>query len=537
VKDLTRALILIYALSSAALYSGLMPPWEGFDELYHYGVVQHVATTGHFPEIGKTTLSRELWNSLDYLPVSHYIQPYLERPSISFEDYFRLTPDQRSTLRQRAESMDRGWRQEPSLRLNYEAKQAPLTYYLLAPLDAALAAAPILTRVLALRIFVSFLTIVLLWIGTIRLAELLDLTGPLQLACLLVVFSSQMLYAETSRIGNDALAAPWLVWLLATAIESVNPSSARTIWKNTVQVAILMALGLLIKSYLLVFLPLVCAVPLVLHSRRAAGTTRDAIKYTALSAGIIAAVAGGWYWRNIQLYGHFMGSDEMDGMGVREFFHTAAVFPWVVSIPRMLRAFLWTGNNSFVTFSQSTLNAMIALLGLAMLLYAARARRNFAEIISLTAIGLYFALLILISFVFFRSTRGLIDAAMPWYAQVLLAPVLILGFLGLARGRKLGRWIALAIVLLWTYVAVVSWIAKLIPLYGGFEDPHARPLQLLNWYLHRAAERNSVLSNLCPAPLPVIYLLLAVVLLTLAVASVRVLSAIYRDQPKHDSPA
>jgi hypothetical protein len=138
-----------------------MPPWEGFDELYHYGVVQHLATTGHFPEIGKTTLSRELWNSLDYLPVSHYIQPYLERPSISFEDYFRLTEDQRSTLRQRAESMDRAWRQVPSPRLNYEAKQAPLTYYLLAPLDAALAASPILTRVLALRVFVSLLTVVL----------------------------------------------------------------------------------------------------------------------------------------------------------------------------------------------------------------------------------------------------------------------------------------------------------------------------------------------------------------------------------------
>ncbi len=81
-------------------------------------------------------------------------------------------------------------------------------------------------------------------------------------------------------------------------------------------------------------------------------------------------------------------------------------------------------------------------------------------------------------------------------------------------------------VLLWTYVAAVSWIAKLVPLYGGFTDSHARPGQLLNWYLHGAAQRDSVLSNLCPAPLPMIYLLLAIVIGTLAVAALRVLAAV-----------
>ncbi len=136
---ITRALILIYALASAALYCALMPPWEGFDELYHYGIVQHVATTRQFSEIGKTTLSRELWISLDYPPVSHYIQPYLERPSISFEEYFRLTPEQRTEPAPKgADTMDRAWRYEDSPRIDYEAKQAPLTYVLLAPVEAAL---------------------------------------------------------------------------------------------------------------------------------------------------------------------------------------------------------------------------------------------------------------------------------------------------------------------------------------------------------------------------------------------------------------
>ncbi len=66
----------------------------------------------------------------------------------------------------------------------------------------------------------SLLSIALLWTGTRRLAASLGLEGPLEAACLLVVFSCQMLYAGTCRVGNDALVAPWLVWFLFAVIES-----------------------------------------------------------------------------------------------------------------------------------------------------------------------------------------------------------------------------------------------------------------------------------------------------------------------------
>jgi hypothetical protein len=516
---MTRALILIYALASAALYCALVPPWEGFDELYHYGIVQHLATTGQFPEIGKTTLSRELWNSLDYLPVSHYIQPYLERPSTSFEEYFRLTPEQRTALRHSADSMDRAWRYEASPRIDYEAKQAPLTYVLLAPFEAALGSATLLTRVFVERLLLSLASIALLWVGTRRLAVRLGLEGPLDAACLLVVFSCQMLYAETCRVGNDALAAPWLVWFLVAVIESFRGPG----WKQTARAAIIMAAGLLIKSSLLVFFPLAFAAPAALFLR---GKWR--IRDVALSVGIIGSLAGPWYLRNILMYRNLTATDETSGMGLREMARTAAALPWIKSIAEMAHGALWTGNNSFTTFSRVTLDAVLALLAVALLLYTLRARRNFSEAVTIAAIVFYGALLLLITLAFFRSSAGQVTGAMPWYAQVLLAPIVVLAFTGLLRWKLWGKWIAAATVVLWTYVAAVSWIAKLVPLYGGFTDPHARPAQLLQWYLHASTQRDSVLSNLCPAPLPMIYMLLAIVIGTLVVASARVLIAVFR---------
>lgn len=44
-----RTFTVIYALLSAALYCALMPPWEGFDELYHYGYVQPVSSNLTIP--------------------------------------------------------------------------------------------------------------------------------------------------------------------------------------------------------------------------------------------------------------------------------------------------------------------------------------------------------------------------------------------------------------------------------------------------------------------------------------------------------
>src|SRR5712675_2043573 len=147
-----NALILSYGLLSAAFYCALLPLWEGFDEFYHYGYVQHVSTTWSIPAVWQTPISRELWNSLDSAPVSHFLQPYFQRPSTKFEDYFRLPAEERIARRRGLDAIPTALRREPSPRDNYEAKQAPLIYLLLAPFDFLIATVSLSTRVLALRL-------------------------------------------------------------------------------------------------------------------------------------------------------------------------------------------------------------------------------------------------------------------------------------------------------------------------------------------------------------------------------------------------
>src|SRR5260370_12900320 len=317
----TRALILAYGLFSAAFYCALLPLWEGFDEFYHYGYVQHVSTTWSLPVVWKTPISRELWNSLDFVPVSHYLQPYFQRPSTNFGDYFRLPAEQRIARRQALDAIPSALQREASPRDNYEAKQSPLTYLLLAPFDVLMSAASLSTRVLTLRLLLGIGTSLLLWIGTRGLARRLGLSGWLEAGALLVIFSGQMLYAAACHISNDALLIPWTVFFLNAVIDSFEAST----YRRTALVAILMALGLLIKASLLVFLPLAFAGPLV-----------RIIQKVLLSAGILAVLAGPWYLRNVLLYHNLTGTvDTTPGIGPAELARPAVAIPWGTSLSAM----------------------------------------------------------------------------------------------------------------------------------------------------------------------------------------------------------
>ncbi len=470
--------------------------------------MQHVSTTWSIPVIGKTPISRELWNSLDYVGVSHFLQPYFQRPSTKFEDYFRLPGEERITRRRALDSIPSALQHEPSPRDNYEAKQSPLTYLLLAPFDRLMSSVSLPTRVLMLRLLLGIGTILLLWIGTRGLARRLGLSGVMEAAALFVIFSCQMLYGASCHVANDALLIPWTVFFINAVIDSWQAPA----YRRTALVGVLMALGVLLKASLLVFLPLALLIP-----------------KAWISAAILAVVAGPWYLRNVLLYHNITGTtDTTTGIGPAEIIRAAFAVPWPTSIAAMAHTAIWTGNNSFTTFSASTLNIILALLAVAAILYAMRFRRTIAELVTLAGIALGCIGLALVTMIFFAATNGAITAAVPWYMQILLAPVVLLCFLGLSRWRRAGRWVAMATVLLWAYVAAVSWVAKLVPLYGGFADPHAKPKQLLAWYVNESAQRDSILSTLSPGPLPLLYILFFGVLITLLVATALLVKQLFQ---------
>jgi hypothetical protein len=60
--------------------------------------------------------------------------------------------------------------------------------------------------------------------------------------------------------------------------------------------------------------------------------------------------------------------------------------------------------------------------------------------------------------------------------QALLAPVLCLIF------RGAGRAVSLALILLWGYILCATYMAKLIPLYAGYDQPRSNIAALYAWY-------------------------------------------------------
>jgi hypothetical protein len=503
-------LMLAYAVTNAVLYSGLMPLWEGFDELYHYGIVQHYSCTLAPTRVGFTHVPKQLYDSLDYTPVSRYIQPYLQRPSTSFEQYFAFSPEERTARRASLDQLPTPKEPEPSPREDYEAMQSPLTYVVLAPVERALQGVRITWRVFALRAILSALTVVLLWIGMRRLLSEFNVAPAFQTGGLLMLFSCQILYANTSRIGNDSLTLAWLPLFLLSLIRYWRVPSMR----NAIMTSVLMSLGLLIKASLLVFVPLVFVPPIPQKKLRPA----------ALSAAILALLAGPWYVRNELLYGSVSANVEATrGAGLQGMIHAIVTLPWLKTAGEMVHAGMWTGNNSFTTFSATTMNVVFLTLVGGCALYLRRARREAPEALTLAAAALAFAGLIAAALFFFSSTNGAIVAPMPWYLPIFWIAVMALATLGFSRQPKFGKWLAAFSAILWSYVMAATWLAKLVPLYGGLDAAHAHVRDLWRWYLEDSARRDSILSNLSPAPLGLIYFLLGLaLLLTLASATISV---------------
>jgi hypothetical protein len=62
-------LVLAFALVNATLYSCFLPLWEGFDEPFHYGYVQSLSADGRFPVFGRATVSVEIDQSFNDVPL------------------------------------------------------------------------------------------------------------------------------------------------------------------------------------------------------------------------------------------------------------------------------------------------------------------------------------------------------------------------------------------------------------------------------------------------------------------------------------
>ncbi|MDQ6699192.1 MAG: hypothetical protein M3Z36_03285, partial [Acidobacteriota bacterium] len=123
--------------------------------------------------------------------------------------------------------------------------------------------------------------------------------------------------------------------------------------------------------------------------------------------------------------------------------------------------------------------------------------------VSLFSVGLAY-----ISITFYAATGGKAIAAVPWYMQGLLAPVMSLCFLGMSRVKTWGGIIARAMILLSGYILAATYLVKLVPMYGGRLPSHARLSDLWSWYVHEGPQRDAMLSTVCLVQPSVLWVLI-----------------------------
>ena len=492
---LDRCLVLAFALANAVLYSSLLPLWEGFDEPWHYAYVQYLSVARRLPVLGTTRVSQEVWDSMLTCPASHVVArvwPELQ----TFDRYFALSPAARAQERYNLESLPRLQSQE-SAHTNYEVQQPPLAYLVLAGPDLLLSNASIPVRILWLRIFGAVVSVLIAFFAAESLFRTLELPAQDRFLCLFCIFACQMFWAVLAHIGNDSLALALSVWFFAAcAAFAKRPGLA-----GALTLALATALGLLAKAY---FLPLaIFAACLVAYQR---------VRMLPAFAAAIALLAGPWYLRNLLLY-HNLSGLLMTSAGTTSSQAVSSLtrVDWSRTIPYMLRATLWTGNNSFTSFSVVTLNCLLALLASGLAMYALQAVRRAplpvpAEWAILGAVGVYTAAVVYVVGNDVTLLHGASAGAAPWYTEVLLAPSLAIVFLGLGRTRRLGPPVMAAIAILWAYICIVTYLFKLIPLYGGHAQGRNTLRETIGWYLSSHRQLTSTLSTISLAPPLTIYL-------------------------------
>jgi hypothetical protein len=504
-------LILLLAVINAILYCGLLPLWEGFDEPFHYGYIQSLYVCHRIPVLNRTRISSEIRESLTLVPVGPILHRSLPR-SISFADWFRMSSQQRDALRKALLSLPPRLEVERSELANYEAQQTPLAYVLLLPLNVVASWLPLPPRILMLRVCIAVSSTLLVFLAANQLATALGVEAPFRLLALTCMFESQMFWASVAHVGNDWLSIP-----LATALLAYVARVARHHKQRDLMIAgLLLAGGLLTKAYFLAFVP---ALFVLLFSQWA--RSYIALRSVAIVVCVPVVIAAPWYIRNVLLYGSVSGMQENTrGIGFNRVFEALFQIKWLTSFGALARWSLWTGNWSFVAFSQSTLNFEILLLAASLVLLLARRKQiTSAELWIFAALASFGLGLVYYTCVAWADTRGAATNAMPWYPQCVMPVIWILGALGMQRSGIAGRVIAGLTCLVAAWVAALTYMAKLFPLYGGYQG-RASLAPLWKWW---TGNPGTLLSSVTLVPVSVLFALLSIFLVLLVAVNTTLL--------------
>jgi hypothetical protein len=467
-----------------------LPLWDGFDEPFHYGYVTTLSVDHRLPTLHQTNLSQEIQQSLHLTPLGSVLSHALPGTT-SLDEWLALPDGERSARRASLASLPPVTRRESSDLGNQEAQQAPLAYVLLVPLDWLFSSVSLAPRILAMRLAICVSSTLLLAGAGLALFRAVGLERRFRNMAMFLLFATQMTWAAIAHVGNDWLAIPLATAFLAALAVLVKRGGK----EPAICLAVFLTLGLLTKAYFLAFVPVFLA---ALLRESLLKKLQPTTLWLAMAIPLLAA--GPWYVRNLLLYGSASGTQEsVAGVGLFRTLQAVPQINWLAATIRLARASLWTGNWSFISFPRWPLNLELILAGIALVILIAGRRKLAApERWVLATCGVFLLAMAYQEAAMWAFTNGSNSQAEPWYLQCVMPGIVSMVALGLQRGAWAGRVLAALLTLAAVGVSAASYLAALLPWYGGLRDRGSAAL--IQWWLH--ADPFGVLATVTIASTP-----------------------------------
>ena len=280
-------LVLVWSmfLVRGLFYIAYLPLWEGFDEWSHYAVIQNMAV-GHKTLVGREErVSREVWLSLDLAPR----RPGATNGELDYGSYWNLPSPDRRGREAALKSISPRLSAVPDAAASsiYEAQQAPLYYWVMAPVYGLFAQASFLTRVWVLRLVSLLIGSAVIPLVFAVAREVLECELHALGAAAMVAATPQLMMS-VNHIGNESLSIVvgtlFLYFLLRWKRRPECGAAAAGL-------GITLGAALLTKAYFLALLPATVAMAMVWARRN------RAYVQGALVLSCPAAIAEWWYTR------------------------------------------------------------------------------------------------------------------------------------------------------------------------------------------------------------------------------------------------
>jgi hypothetical protein len=295
IERLCVAAVCAFAFALFSLYSAATPLFEASDELWHYPMVMHLATGGGLPEQRKGQTDAEApWRQEGSQPPFYYAVAALVSAPFDHSNWREIR------------------RINPHADMGVPTRDGNVNAILHSPAEAF----PWRGAALAARI--ARLVSILMSTGTVLASWLVarELFPPSQalpraferIATMLFVACVPMFAFISGSINNDNAAALFstlgLWWALRVA--RAGDVSARSALIG----GVIAAFGVLSKSSVIGVLGLYGLAQisvLIANQRVTARAIGSAARWLAIALGVVLALSGWWFARNLQLYGDLLG--------------------------------------------------------------------------------------------------------------------------------------------------------------------------------------------------------------------------------------